>query len=215
MQKRILLIVWATILPGMLFANGFEIKAGVGSVRAANNKAGFDAAIAYSLKLERYFAFVPELNFNWINFDQCATDPCKQVPVGGITKTLLRTRNHYTFPLLLNARLLIPLGEDTPVVQPYITVGAGYGWSFYRQETPAYTEGANSFPAQTVNDSATGFMYQAILGFSLNLGMMTEGSPSMTNLILEGGYRGGQVSKGGFSSDMSGYVVRLGVGFNI
>jgi hypothetical protein len=202
-------------LPSATMAAGPEIKAGLGSVKAANDKAGFDAGIAYSYNIERFFAFVPEINFNWINFDQCATTPCTTANVGGFTSTLTTTRNHYTFPLMLNARLLVPMGsEETPAVQPYLTIGAGYAWSFYKAETPAYTIGTTQYPAQTVNDSASGFMYQAMLGLQFNLGMLTEGSASATNLLLEAGYRGGQVEKSGFKTDMSGYVVRAGASFN-
>ncbi|HNL54844.1 MAG TPA: BBP7 family outer membrane beta-barrel protein [Turneriella sp.] len=51
-------------LPSATMAAGPEIKAGVGSVKAANDKAGFDAGIAYAFNVERFFAFVPEVNFN-------------------------------------------------------------------------------------------------------------------------------------------------------
>lgn len=217
MRKSIFFCAVAVLalLPSAVVANGLEIKGGVGSVKAANDKAGFDAAIAYSLKLERFFAFVPELNFNWINFDQCLHNPCQQAQIGGLTGNVTVTRNHFTLPILLNARILIPMGsEDTPAVQPYVTIGAGYAWSFFKAETPAYTQGSVTVPATTTNDSAAGFMYQAMLGLSFNLGMLTEGSASTTSLLLEAGYRGGQVEKSGVKFDMSGYVVRVGAAFN-
>jgi outer membrane protein W len=202
-------------LPSVTMAAGPEIKAGLGSVKAANDKAGFDAGIAYSYNIERFFAFVPEINFNWINFDQCTTTPCTTATIGGLTSTLTTTRNHYTLPLILNVRFIVPMGsEETPAVQPYVTVGAGYAWSFFKAETPAYTDANGSKPAQTENDSASGFMYQGMLGLQFNLGMLTEGSASATSLLLEVGYRGGQVEKSGFKFDMSGYVVRAGASFN-
>ena len=202
-------------LPSATMAAGPEIKAGVGSVKAANDKAGFDAGIAYAFNVERFFAFVPEVNFNWVNFDQCATTPCTTATVGGFNSTLTTSRNHYTIPMLLNVRFIVPMGtEDTPAVQPYVTLGAGYAWSFFKAETPAYTVGATTTPAQTVNDSASGFMYQGMLGLQFNLGMLTEGSASATSLLVEAGYRGGQVEKSGFKFDMSGYVVRAGASFN-
>ncbi len=219
-MKKLTFLYAATLslmaaLPSAIMAAGPEIKAGLGSIRAANDKAGFDAGIAYSYNVERFFAFVPEINFNWINFDQCATSPCTTATVGGFTSTLTTSRNHYTIPLLLNVRFIVPMGsEDTPAVQPYVTLGAGYAWSFFKAETPAYTIGSNNYPAQTVNDSAAGFMYQGMLGLQFNLGMLTEGSASATSLLVEAGYRGGQVEKSGFKFDMSGYVVRAGAAFN-
>ncbi len=57
-------------------------------------------------------------------------------------------------------------------------------------------------------------MYQGMVGLAFNLGMLTEGSASATNILLEGGYRGGQVEKGAFKFDMSGYVLRVGAAFN-
>lgn len=217
MRKSIFFCAVAVLalLPSAVVANGLEIKGGVGSVKAANDKAGFDAAIAYSLKLERFFAFVPELNFNWINFDQCKSNPCQQAQIGGFTGDIKTTRNHFTLPLLLNARLLIPMGtEDTPAVQPYVTIGAGYAWSFYEEKTPEYTQGSTTTPAEVKNDSAAGFMYQAMVGVSFNLGMLTEGSASATSLLLEAGYRGGEVERSPIKIDMSGYVVRVGAAFN-
>jgi len=203
-----------------LFAEGggLEIKGGVGSVKAANDKAGFDAGIAYAYKIERFFAFVPELNFNWINFDQCVSNGaggCQTATVGGLSSTLTTSRNHYTLPLMLNLRFIVPMGsEDTPAVQPYVTLGAGYAWSFFEATTPQHTIGATTTPAQSVSDSAAGFMYQGMLGLAFNLGMLTEGSASSTNILLEGGYRGSQVKKSGFKFDMSGYVLRVGAAFN-
>lgn len=213
-----IMLAAAVISAAPLFAEGggLEIKGGVGSVKAANDKAGFDAGIAYAYKIERFFAFVPEINFNWINFDQCATSPCQTAQVGGLTSTLTTTRNHYTLPLMLNLRFIVPMGsEDTPAVQPYVTLGAGYAWSFFEAKTPAYTPTVGApVAASTVSDSAAGFMYQGMVGLAFNLGMLTEGSASATNILVEGGYRGGQVEKSGFKFDMSGYVLRVGAAFN-
>jgi len=213
-----IMLAAAVISAAPLFAEGggLEIKGGVGSVKAANDKAGFDAGIGYAYKIERFFAFVPEINFNWINFDQCATDPCQTAQVGGLTSTLTTSRNHYTLPLMANLRFIVPMGsEDTPAVQPYVTLGAGYAWSFFEGKTPAYTPAAGpAVAATTVSDSAAGFMYQGMVGLAFNLGMLTEGSASATNILLEGGYRGGQVEKGAFKFDMSGYVLRVGAAFN-
>jgi hypothetical protein len=94
-------------------------------------------------------------------------------------------------------------------------LGAGYAWSFFESKTPAYTILGVTTPAKTESASAAGFMYQGMVGLAFNLGMLTEGSASATNILLEGGYRGGQVEKGnGFKIDMSGYVLRAGAAFN-
>jgi len=197
-----------------VFASGIEVKAGMSTVKAANDKGAFDAGIGYAIQLERFFAIVPEVNFQWIKYDKCATEPCQTVTQGALTSTLTTTNNHYTIPLMLNGRLYIPMGGDeVPAIQPYLTVGLGYAWSMYEGSTPAYSSNGVSVAASSTSTTLSGLMYQAMLGFQFNLGMMTEGSASATNLILEAGYRGGQVEKSGFKTDMSGAVVRAGVAF--
>ncbi|HNE18123.1 MAG TPA: outer membrane beta-barrel protein [Turneriella sp.] len=186
-------------LPSATMAVGFEAKAGVSSVRAANDKAAVDAAIALDMRLERFFAFVPELNVQALGFDSPSGTP---VVVNGINQYPTVSKTYYTFIPMANMRLYIPMGsEDTPAVQPYITAGLGFGYSMYNQKNPDFT------------DSASGFMYQGMLGAMFNLGMLTEGSASATNLMLEAGYRGGQMEKSGAKADWNGYVIRAGVNF--
>ena len=185
-------------LPSATMAVGFEAKAGVSSVRAANDKAAVDAALALDLRLERFFAFVPEINYQSIGFD-VGTAPAVGPGIGG---TVTTSRTYHTFIPMANMRLYIPMGgEDVPAVQPYVTAGLGYGYSLYNQKNP------------DANDSMSGFMYQGMLGLQFNMGMLTEGSASSTNLVLEAGYRGGQMEKSGVKFDWNGYVVRAGVNF--
>ncbi|MFZ5630681.1 MAG: outer membrane protein [Spirochaetota bacterium] len=186
-------------LPSATMAVGFEAKAGVSSVRAANDKAAVDAALALDLRLERFFAFVPELNYQSIGFDVASGT----VATGtGITGAATTSRTYHTFIPMANMRLYIPMGgEDVPAVQPYVTAGLGYGYSMYNQKNP------------DANDSMSGFMYQGMLGLQFNMGMLTEGSASSTNLVLEAGYRGGQMEKSGVKFDWNGYVIRAGVNF--
>jgi len=185
-------------LPSVTMAAGFEAKAGVSSVRAANDKAAVDAALALDLRLERFFAFVPELNYQSIGFD-ISTGAAAGAGIGGAVTT---SRTYHTFMPMANMRLYIPMGgEEVPAVQPYVTAGLGYGYSLYNQKNP------------DANDSMSGFMYQGMLGLQFNMGMLTEGSASSTNLVLEAGYRGGQMEKSGVKFDWNGYVVRAGVNF--
>lgn len=183
-------------------ANSIEGKIGLGSVKAASNKAGFDAGLAYALRLERFFAIVPEVSFNWLSYDQ----PLGGIGSGGLTTAASPTTNFYTIPILLNGRLYIPMGSDeTPVFQPYITVGAGYGYASYNNTTNGVSTSA----------SLGGFMYQVGVGGALNMGMIAEGSASATSLIIEAGYRGGSLSYSGTGYDWGGYVVRAGVAFSM
>ncbi|HNA79010.1 MAG: hypothetical protein U1F40_13650 [Turneriella sp.] len=185
-------------LPSATMALGFEAKAGVSSVRAANDKAAVDAALALDLRLERFFAFVPELNYQSIGFDVAGAT----VAGAGIGGAVTTSRTYHTFIPMANMRLYIPMGgEDVPAVQPYVTAGLGYGYSIYNQKNP------------DANDSMSGFMYQGMLGLQFNMGMLTEGSASSTNLVLEAGYRGGQMEKSGVKFDWNGYVIRAGVNF--
>ncbi len=193
-------------LPTVIAANSLEIKGGVGSVHAAKDKIGFDAGVAYGINMDRYFAVVPEVNFNWIKFENCVAN-CGGSG-GPLVTQSMASYNYYTLPLLINGRFLIPMGsDDTPTVQPYVTVGIGYAWTFAQVDVPGVAQ---------VNDSMAGFMYQGMLGAAFNLGMLTEGSGSATNLIIEAGYRGGQVEKNTTTkADMSGYVIRVGASFNL
>ena len=180
-------------------ANSIEGKAGIGMVQAADNKVGFDAGFAYVIRLERFFAIVPEVNFNWLSY----TGAGGGIGGAGVTGVATASQNYYTLPVLLNGRFYIPMGADeTPMVQPYITAGAGYGWSSYVQSNP------------TATDKLTGFMYQAVVGLKLNMGMIAEGSSSSTNIIFELGYRGGQLSTpASVNVNMGGLTARAGVNF--
>lgn len=185
-------------MPSTVLAVGIEAKAGVSSVKAANDKAAFDAALAADIKLERFFSIVPELNFQSLGFDVGSTTTV----TNGISSTVTMSRTYYTFIPMVNGRFYVPMGtEDTPVFQPYITAGVGFGYSLYNQKNP---DG---------NDSATGFMYQGMVGGKLNIGMIADGSASSTNIVFEVGYRGGQIEKSGTKADWNGYVVRAGVNF--
>lgn len=185
-------------LPTPASAVGLEVKAGVSSVGAANDKAAVDAALALDLRLERFFAFVPELNYQSIGFD-VATGAGSGPGLSGAATT---SRTYHTFMPMANMRLYVPMGsDDVPAVQPYVTAGLGYGYSLYNQKNP------------DANDSLSGFVYQGMLGLQFNMGMLAEGSASSTNLVLEAGYRGGQLEKSGVKFDWNGYVIRAGVNF--
>lgn len=191
-------------VPAFAASSSLEGKLGVGSVKAASDKAGFDAGVGYAIRLEKYFAIVPEINFNWLNFSSALGSGSAGVAGIGAGSTV--TSNFYTIPAFINGRLYIPMGSDeVPVFQPIITVGAGYGWSSY---------------ANTTNGSSTqfwlsGFMYQVSVGGLINLGMIAEGSASSTSLLIEVGYRGGALSYGGTNYDWGGYTVRAGVSFGL
>ncbi len=184
-------------------AGGFEVKAGIASVKSAENKAGFDAGVAYAIRLERFFAVLPEINFNWLNYDGAATT----ISGSGLGTTATPSVSLYTLPMLLNARFYIPMGtDDVPLLQPFVTVGAGYGLASYINKTPNQP---------TATETISGLMYQASLGLALNLGMVAEGSASSTSILLEVGYRGGQLEKGLVKFDYGGYVIRAGASFSM
>jgi Outer membrane protein beta-barrel domain len=180
-------------------ANSIEGKAGIGMVQGADNKVGFDAGFAYVIRLERFFAIVPEVNLNWLSY----TSSGGTFGGSGVAGSTSTSSNFYTVPVLLNGRFYIPVGSDeTPMVQPYVTAGAGYGWSSYVQSNPTATE------------KLTGFMYQAVVGLKLNLGMISEGSSSSTNIIFELGYRGGSLATpGSVNVNLGGLTARAGVNF--
>lgn len=204
-MRLISLFALASVISVPVFAaNGIEGKIGLGSVKAASNKAGFDAGLAYALRLEKFFAIVPEINFNWISYDNSLGGAGATGLTGATAST--PSTNFYTIPILVNGRLYIPMGADeTPVFQPYVTVGAGYGYSSFS------TTGGGV----NASGSLGGFMYQFGIGGALNMGMIADGSPSATSLILEAGYRGGSLTYSGTGYDWGGYVVRAGVSFSM
>lgn len=204
MKKLHLVSVLAlsSIISAPAFAsNSIEAKAGIGMVQAAGSKVGFDAGLGYAIRLERFFAIVPEINLNWLSY----TGSDAAFGGGGITGNASTSANYYTVPVLLNGRFYIPMGSDeTPMVQPYITAGAGYGWSSFVQSNPTQTE------------KLSGFMYQAVVGLKLNLGMISEGSSSSTNIIFELGYRGGQLATADSrNANLGGLTARAGVSFSL
>jgi len=199
--KTIALVSVFGFVSGTAFAaGGLEIKGGVASVKDAGDKIGFDGAIGYAIKPDRFFAVMPEVNFNWLSY---AGSSASLGPAGS-TGTTTPSANYYTLPVLLNGRFYIPMGtDDIPVFQPIVTVGAGYAWSSYVQTNPSWTE------------RFTGFMYQATVGGLLNLGMIADGSASSTNILFEVGYRGGLLTDtGGRNANYAGFLGRVGVSFS-
>jgi len=189
-------------IPGSVMATALEAKAGISTVKdtVPSNKIAFDAALAAEFKLERFFSIVPELNFQSMGFDVAGYSYTEN----NVIKTSTMSRTYYTFIPLANLRFNIPMGsEDTPIFQPYVTAGLGFGYSLYNQKNP------------DENKSASGFMYQGAIGGKLNLGMIADGSSSSTNLLIEVGYRGGQLETGGTKSDWSGWVARVGVNYSL
>ncbi|MBS0616948.1 MAG: outer membrane beta-barrel protein [Spirochaetes bacterium] len=193
----------AILSASTVYADGFEVKAGAASIKDTNpsNKVGFDAALAYTLRLDRFFAIMPEVSFNWLNY----TGSSASIGGSGISGGSTPSTSIYTLPVLANARIYIPMGgDDTPIFQPYITAGLGYGWMSYNQSSTPTSSAATA--------TASGFMYQAVVGGLLNLGMISDGSASSTNLLLEVGYRGGLLSTSNSQQlDVSGILVRAGV----
>jgi hypothetical protein len=188
-------------------ANSVEGKIGVGSIKDADNRTGFDAALAYNFELDRFFELSPEIGFNWINFDK-GTGITQTV--GATTAELKETRNHYTIPMLLNARIYpMKFGEEgtKPIFAPFISIGAGYAWMVYKSETPATTTAA----AITSNQTFGGFAYQAMVGAIFALGDPEAGAASAVDIITEVGYRGGDLEKNNLKINFSGFVARVGV----
>lgn len=205
--KTLGMISILAISSAVFAGNSFEGKIGAGSIKDADNRTGFDAALAYNFELDRFFELSPELGFNWINFDK-GTGVYQTV--GATTAELKQTRNHYTLPLLLNARIFpMKFGEEgvKPVFAPFISIGAGYSWMIYKSETPATTTTA----AVTANETFGGFTYQAMVGAIFALGDPEAGSSSAIDIITEVGYRGGDLEKSNLKINIAGWVARVGV----
>ena len=165
-------------------------------------KFSFDGAASVDFKINPLFSLGVQTGFNWVRNDISSGD--KQ-SWGGTEITESLTENIYTFPLLLNATFIFPVGQtgfQSPVT-PFLTVGAGYAWSFFRSD------------GEGDNQTFKGLAYQAITGVLIDMGPQAQGM----KLKLEAGYRGTDVkaSIGGstYELPMSSWIARVGVVFNV
>lgn len=151
-------------------------------------KVAYDGSIGFNLGLDKMFAIGVEGGFDWASWDKSSGSN----PYGPVALTKTETINSYSLPVLANAIFRYDQRSESGFM-PYLTLGAGYDWTFFRMT------GANK--------TFSGFTWQVLAGIAIAMG---EGSN--IDFLLEAGYRGMKVKdKDSYTLDMSGFVAHIGV----
>ncbi len=200
-KKTILITLMALSSVTATYAgNSIDAKIGAGSIEQKNIENekpllwGFDAAIAFNLELDKLLAISPEIGF-------------LNVSNTGSFMGADWNSHTYLFPLTLNAKLFLPMGDadmgEKPLLQPYITVGGGYVF------------GENHFEYGPMHQKVglNGFTYQALLGAAITLD-----PTSAVQILLEGGYRGFSLKPdvdNPETEDSKGFIARVGIRYSL
>lgn len=163
-------------------------------------KFAFDGAASVDFKINPLFSFGLQSGFNWVKKDVSDGD---DMVFGDFPASAKTSQNIYTFPLLLNATFIFPVGQTgfQAPVSPFLTLGAGYAWSLFRSDE--------------TDETFKGLAYQAITGVLIDMGPQAQGM----KLKLEAGYRGTDVKASidgkTYELPMSSWIARVGVVFNV
>ncbi len=194
MKKILLAALFMLTFSISVFALGstLDVKGGIQYPNDVE-KVGFDSAATLNIGVDKYFALGIESGFGWIKW----TDKDSAFSAGKIDLAKVEKTNLYYLPLLAVATVKFSDFMESDGIMPYVSVGAGYSWTWYRN--PDF------------NDRFEGFTWQAVAGLAFKLG-----SDSNLTLIFEGGYRGADVQdKDDYALNMSGPIGRIGVSFPI
>lgn len=181
--------------------NSLDIKVGAAySLDESVDKGGFDSALAYNIALDPFFAIAPEIGFYWLSYDVDGDDY-------GLANKEKVNRDIYTFPVMFNFKIMIPMGNNDgfsgPSVKPYVNIGAGWVYSVAQIEGVA-------------DQTADGVAAQAIVGAAFPLSSGGDfGQKSSVEVIAEAGYRYLEpettIDGTTVASKLSGVVVRTGI----
>jgi hypothetical protein len=197
MIKHIIIALIIASFPCALYAqqaheSSFDITAGMAyfNVGARSpESAALDSSFSFNLGLDRYFSLGFATGLNWTRWK--AYEPGK-----GASSGSREMADALTLPLLLNAIVHFDL-RDRYYVMPQICFGAGYSWSFFLQPDEKATFG--------------GFTWQALAGLSIR-----PGASVRQDILIEVGYRAASLTtREGHGLDLSGFVFRAGVRFNL
>lgn len=205
MKKLLTVIAAFTMIAttSIVNAQGVNFGAAIGAgYPKALETVTLDAALNLNFGINKFFALGVEGAFDWMSKDIAMGD---KVSFGssGLPASTAYTENIYTIPVLANAIIMIPMGEgDEAGVTPFVSIGAGYGWAFYRSDLS---------DAEEYNFK--GIVWQAKGGALISLG---EGSDGM-KLLVEGGWRGTtlkeEIKTVTVELKMDGAFARVGVVF--
>ena len=175
-----------------LFAQDSNITVKAGAAYPdAPEKVGFDSAVAFNLGVDKYFTLGAETGFGWVKWKESGNS----TDLGNLNITSVEKTNLYSMPLLAVATLRLADMMENYGVMPYITGGAGYSWTWFRNPD--------------AKETFHGFTWQVMGGAAFRLG-----SDSDLQFIVEAGYRAAAIENSdNFELDMSGFVGRAGVSF--
>ena len=194
MKRKIFLTLITLVFSTALFAQtaSLDVKGGIQYPKDPD-KLGFDSALTFNLGLDKYFTAGVESGFGWLKWKDKEGKVGLGNVSGGIGAAKVETSNLYSLPLLVVGTVRLADMREDYGIMPYITGGAGYSWTWFRD--PDY---------KTKFD---GFTWQAVGGVEIKLG-----SDSNLAFIIEGGYRGAALeNKDKYELDMSGFIARVGV----
>lgn len=194
-MKRIILAAFFMLTFSVsVFAinSNLNIKGGI-QYPDAPGKTGFDSALTVNLGVDKYLTLGVESGFGWVQWK----DETSEVAVAKVAGATIDETNLYTLPVLGVLTIRFADLMESAGVMPYITGGAGYSWTWYRN--PDF------------KDRFEGFTWQALGGIVFKLG-----EDSGLSLLAEAGYRGAPVQNSdNVEIDMSGFIGRIGLSFPI
>ncbi|MDW8306048.1 MAG: hypothetical protein RML34_03160 [Leptospiraceae bacterium] len=205
--------IWADSLDIKIGAAGLRQKVKVSDFTTYEEKTewktGFDGALSYNLMVDKLLAVAPELGL--ARFSHSGSAPMQGYEIKYEIVT-------YLIPILINARLFLPMGElgmgEKPPFQPYVTVGIGYTVGEVQRETTQTSTIPGSSGTTTTKQKygLNGLSYQAVVGTSITLD-----PTSAVEVLLEGGYRGANLKpdiQGEKAADYPGWLARIGIRYS-
>jgi len=183
-----------------------ELQGRIGAGYATDpSRFGLDLAFQHTWKLDPYFVMGPEVGFFWIQWDRkIGTEG-----VGAARVDVKADTNSYVLPVFMNAQLRLPVMKKYIYVEPFLTVGLGWGVMILHYSQPSFEDTSQTPNKQYDDESITKFFH----GFSWQLifGAAFQPDGSKVGFLGELGYRGMKLEYDNTEVDMSGFMIRLGV----
>lgn len=188
------------------FAVDMDIKLGAAGP-ADPDKVGFDAALSLNVPLVPmsndggvgfYFGVTP--GFQWISWEKDLND---ELNLGSISASKKLEEELIYVPVMANFQVRFPVFVTEQASAFYINVGAGYSWGMYTYDRPEYTDGTTTVEAMKIEETLSGFVYEATVGFAFK-------ANSNLSILAEVGYRGSEIEKDDYQIDMSGWIAHVG-----
>ena len=195
MKRKIFLTLAAIVFSTALFAQSttLHVKGGV-QYPSDPEKVGFDSALTLNIGLDKYFTLGAETGFGWLKWK----DNDGKIPTKAGSLSKVEKSNLYSLPLLAVATVRMADMMENYGFMPYLTGGAGYSWTWFRN---------SELKDLGIKTRFDGFTWQAVAGVEIKFG-----ADSDLAFIIEAGYRGAAVENSqSIELDMSGFIGRVGV----